>query len=290
MPEKPTTDAGGRFEKLLTLIERLRDPAGGCPWDIRQKKEDVGRYLLDETYEVLEAIGKDAPEALREELGDLLFMILFLTRIAEEENLFGINGVLDDVTAKMIRRHPHVFGEAKVKDAAEVKRNWDRIKRDVEKRGENETSLLARVPGTMPALMRAQKITSEAAKVGFDWDGAASVMAKVEEELSELREALATGDPGRIRDEIGDTLFSIVNLSRHLKVDADEALRATNRKFEERFLYIEGRLREQGKDPASSTLEEMDALWDEAKKKEVRKIGRAEKGRNAKRKERLKIS
>jgi len=272
MSEKPTTEAGDRFEKLLALIERLRDPAGGCPWDIRQKKEDVGRYLLDETYEVLEAIGKDSPAALREELGDLLFMILFLTRIAEEETLFGVGGVLDEITAKMIRRHPHVFGEAKVKDAAEVKRNWDQIKRDVEKRGENEPSLLARVPRTLPALMRAQKITSEAAKVGFDWDGAAGVMAKVEEELGEFREALAKGDPGRIRDEIGDTLFSIVNLSRHLKVDAEEALRATNRKFEERFLYIEERLRERGKDPASSTLEEMDALWEEAKKKEVRKI------------------
>jgi len=274
MSEKPYTNAGNRFEKLLALIERLRDPAGGCPWDIRQKKEDVGLYLLDETYEVLEAIGKDTPEALREELGDLLFMILFLARIAEEENLFGINGVLDDVTAKMIRRHPHVFGEAKVKDAAEVKRNWDRIKRDVEKRGENETSLLARIPRTLPALMRAQKITSEAAKVGFDWDSAASVMAKVEEELGEFREALAKGDPGRIRDEIGDTLFSIVNLGRHLKVDAEEALRAANRKFEERFLYIEERLRERGKDPASSTLEEMDALWDEAKQQELKKLGR----------------
>jgi MazG family protein len=274
MSEKPYTDAGDRFEKLLALIERLRDPSGGCPWDIRQKKKDVGRYLLDETYEVLEAIGKDSPAALREELGDLLFMILFLARIAEEEALFGIGGVLDDITAKMIRRHPHVFGDAKVKDAAEVKRNWDQIKRDVEKRGENETSLLARVPRTMPALMRAQKIASEAAKVGFDWDGAASVMAKVEEELGEFREALAEGDPDRVRDEIGDILFSIVNLSRHLKVDAEEALRATNRKFEERFLYIEERLRERGKDPASSTLEEMDTLWDEAKRQEVKKLGR----------------
>ena len=281
MPEKPTTDAGDRFEKLLALIERLRDPSGGCPWDIRQKKEDVGRYLLDETYEVLEAIGKGSPAALQEELGDLLFMILFLTRIAEEEALFDIGGVLDDITAKMIRRHPHVFGEAKVKDAAEVKRNWDQIKRDVEKRGENETSLLARIPRTLPALMRAQKITAEAAKVGFDWDGAASVMAKVEEELGEFREALAKGDPGRIRDEIGDTLFSIVNLCRHLHIDSEEALRATNRKFEERFLYIEERLRERGKDPASSTLEEMDALWDEAKKKEVRKIRRAEERKKA---------
>jgi len=232
MPEKPYTDAGDRFEKLLALIERLRDPSGGCPWDIRQKKEDVGRYLLDETYEVLEAIGKDSPAALQEELGDLLFMILFLSRIAEEEALFSIGGVLDDITAMIIRRHPHVFGEAKVKDAAEVKRNWDQIKRDVEKRGENETSLLARIPRTMPALMRAQKITSEAAKVGFDWDSAASVMAKVEEELAEFREALAKGDPGRIRDEIGDTLFSIVNLSRHLNIDSEEALRAANSKFE----------------------------------------------------------
>jgi len=267
MTEKEHKEATDRFEKLLALIDRLRNPEGGCPWDIRQKKEDVGRYLLDETYEVLEAIEKASPAALREELGDLLFMILFLARIAEEEKLFGINGVLDDITAKMIRRHPHVFGEAKVKDAAEVKRNWDRIKRDVEKRGEDETSLLARVPRTMPALMRAQKITSEAAKVGFDWNGAESVMAKVEEELGEFREALARGEPDRVRDEIGDILFSIVNLSRHLNVNSEEALRSTNRKFEERFLYIEDRLREQGKDPASSTLEEMDALWNEAKRK-----------------------
>jgi tetrapyrrole methylase family protein / MazG family protein len=267
MPEKEHKDAESRFGKLLTLIEELRSPEGGCPWDIRQTKEDVGRYLLDETYEVLDAIAKDSPAALREELGDLLFMILFLARIAEEENLFEINGVLEDITAKMIRRHPHVFGDAKVKDAAEVKRNWDQIKRDVEKRGEGEASILARIPRTMPALMRAQKITSEAAKVGFDWDRAESVIAKVEEELGEFREALAKGDPDRVRDEIGDILFSIVNLSRHLNVNSEEALRSTNRKFEERFLYIEQRLRERGKDPATSTLEEMDALWEEAKGK-----------------------
>lgn len=272
MPDKEHKESTGRFGKLLTLIERLRNPEGGCPWDIRQTKEDVGRYLLDETYEVLEAIGKDSPAALREELGDLLFMILFLARIAEEENLFGINGVLDDISAKMIRRHPHVFGDAKVKDAAEVKRNWDQIKRDVEKRGEGEPSILARVPRTMPALMRAQKITSEAAKVGFDWEGAESVMAKVEEELGEFREALAKGDPEGVRDEIGDILFSIVNLSRHLNINSEEALRSTNRKFEERFLYIEERLREQGKSPATSTLEEMDALWEEAKKREGVKV------------------
>lgn len=274
MPEKEHQEATDRFEKLLALIERLRNPEGGCPWDIRQTKEDVGRYLLDETYEVLDAVGKDSPAALREELGDLLFMILFLARIAEEENLFGINGVLDDISAKMIRRHPHVFGDAKVKDAAEVKRNWDQIKRDVEKRGDGELSILARVPRTMPALMRAQKLTGEAAKVGFDWDSAQSVMAKVEEELGEFREALAKGDPDRVRDEIGDVLFSIVNLSRHLKINSEEALRSTNRKFEERFLYIEERLRERGKDPASSTLGEMDALWDEAKRTEVGKLRR----------------
>jgi tetrapyrrole methylase family protein/MazG family protein len=274
MPDKEHKESTGRFGKLLTLIDRLRNPEGGCPWDIRQSKEDVGRYLLDETYEVLEAIGKDSPAALREELGDLLFMILFLARIAEEENLFGINGVLDDISAKMIRRHPHVFGDAKVKDAAEVKRNWDQIKRDVEKRGEGEPSILSRVPRTMPALMRAQKITSEAAKVGFDWEGAESVMAKVEEELGEFREALAKGDPEGVRNEIGDILFSIVNLSRHLNINPEEALRSTNRKFEERFLYIEERLREQGKDPASSTLKEMDALWEEAKRTEVGKLRR----------------
>ena len=281
MPEKKHKEAADRFEKLLALIERLRNPEGGCPWDIRQTKEDVGRYLLEETYEVLDAIEKPTPAALREELGDLLFMILFLACMAEEREEFDIAGILSEITAKMIRRHPHVFGDAKVKDAAEVKRNWDQIKRDVERRGVDETSLLARVPRTMPALMRAQKLTGEAAKVGFDWDSAQSVMAKVEEELGECREALAKGDPDQVREEIGDILFSIVNLSRHLNVNSEEALRSTNRKFEERFLYIEERLREQGKDPASSTLNEMDALWEEAKEKEARKIGRAEERREA---------
>jgi tetrapyrrole methylase family protein / MazG family protein len=265
MPDREHKEAADRFEKLLAIIERLRSPEGGCPWDIRQTKEDVGRYLLDETYEVLEAIGKGSPDAIREELGDLLFMILFLSRIAEEEDLFGIDGVLDDIAAKMVRRHPHVFGDVTVKDAAEVKRNWDQIKRDVEKRGEGAPSILSRIPRAMPALLRAQKITGEAAKVGFDWDSVQGVMAKVEEEVGEFREALAQGDPDRVREEIGDILFSIVNLGRHLNVSSEEALKATNRKFEERFLYIEDRLRERGKDPASSTLEEMDALWEEAK-------------------------
>jgi len=267
MPSEIDKKAEELFGNLLAIIERLRNPESGCPWDIRQTKEDVGRYLLDETYEVLEAIGKASPEAIREELGDLLFMILFLARIAEEENLFGVNGVLDDIAAKMIRRHPHVFGDTTVKDAAEVKRNWDQIKRDVEKRGEGAPSILSRVPRAIPALLRAQKITAEAAKVGFDWDSVQGVMAKVEEEMGEFREALSEGNPDRVRDEIGDVLFSIVNLGRHLHIDAEEALRAANGKFEERFLYIEERLREQGKDPASSTLEELDALWEEAKRK-----------------------
>lgn len=267
MPDGPPSRAEERFRTLLALIETLRNPAGGCPWDIRQTKADVGRYLLDETCEVLDAVDRDSPAAMREELGDLLFMILFLARIAEEENLFGIEGILDEITAKMIRRHPHVFGDAQVEDAAEVKRNWDRIKRDVEKRGEGDASILARVPLAMPALPRAQKLTAEAAKVGFDWKSAQAVLEKVEEELAECREALQGTNPESIRDEIGDLLFSVVNLSRHMKVNAEEALRATNRKFEERFLYIEEKLRAQGKDPASSTLEEMDALWNEAKEK-----------------------
>ena len=269
MPEKKRQEAAGRFEKLLAIIETLRNPEGGCPWDIGQTKADVGRYLLDETYEVLEAIEKASPPSLREELGDLLFMILFLARIAEEEKEFDIGGVLEEIASKMIRRHPHVFGEAKVRDAAEVKRNWDQIKQDVEKRGEGDPSILARVPRAMPALLRAQKITAEAAKVGFDWDSAQGVIAKVEEELGEFRIALAEANPDRVRDEIGDLFFSIVNLGRHVKVNAEEALRASNRKFEERFLYIEERLRERGKDPASSSLEEMDALWEEAKKRKL---------------------
>ncbi|NPV04717.1 MAG: nucleoside triphosphate pyrophosphohydrolase [Syntrophaceae bacterium] len=269
MPGGPFPEAEVRFGKLLALIETLRDPVRGCPWDIRQTKADVGRYLLEETCEVLDAVDRNSPAAMREELGDLLFMVLFLARIAEEEKIFGIDGILDEITAKMIRRHPHVFGDAQVEDAAEVKRNWDRIKRDVEKRGEGDASILARVPRSMPALPRAQKLTAEAAKVGFDWDSAESVIEKIREELAELREALSGPDPDRVRDEVGDLLFSIVNLSRHVKVNAEEALRAANRKFEERFLYIEQRLRERGKDPASSSLEEMDALWEEAKKEKL---------------------
>ena len=268
MPDGAPPGNEERFGKLLALIAALRNPEDGCPWDIRQTKADVGRYLLDETYEVLEAVDRDSPAAIREELGDLLFMILFLARIAEEENLFGIEGVLEDISAKMIRRHPHVFGGTKVKDAAEVKLNWDRIKRDVEKRGEGDASILGKIPRTMPALLRAQKMTAEAAKVGFDWDSVQGVIGKVEEELAEFREALSGADPERVRDEIGDLLFSIVNLSRHVKVDAEEALRAANRKFEERFLYIEERLRERGSNPASATLKEMDALWEKSKNKE----------------------
>jgi len=268
MPGGSFPEAEKRFGQLLALIETLRDPVSGCPWDIRQTKADVARYLLEETCEVLDAVDGNSPAAMREELGDLLFMILFLARIAEEENLFGIEVILDEITAKMIRRHPHVFGDAQVEDAAEVKRNWDRIKRDVEKRGEGDASILARVPRAMPALPRAQKLTAEAAKVGFDWESAQSVIDKVREELEEFREALSGSDQDRVRDEIGDLLFSIVNLSRHVKVNAEEALRASNRKFEERFLYIEKKLRERGKDPASATLEEMDTLWEEAKKKE----------------------
>ena len=267
MPEKEHQEATDRFEKLLTLIERLRNPEGGCPWDIRQTKEDVGRYLLDETYEVLDAVGKASPAALREELGDLLFMILFLARIAEEENLFGISGVLDDISAKMIRRHPHVFGDAKVKDAAEVKRNWDQIKRDVEKRGETKPPCWQGSPGRCRHSCEPRRSPRKRRKSASTGTQPQSVMAKVEEELGECREALAKGDPDRVREEIGDILFSIVNLSRHLKVNSEEALRSTNRKFEERFLYIEERLREQGKDPASSTLNEMDALWEEAKRR-----------------------
>jgi len=196
MPGGSFPEAEERFGKLLALIETLRDPVSGCPWDIRQTKADVGRYLLEETCEVLDAVDRNSPAAMREELGDLLFMILFLARIAEEENLFGIGGILDEITAKMIRRHPHVYGRTRVNGIADVKANWRDIKERIEKKPPDRQGALEKVPRALPALLRAQRIGEAAAGVGFDWEGTDGVLKKIDEELGELRAALTADRNG----------------------------------------------------------------------------------------------
>ncbi len=255
-----------KLRSLLALVARLRSPEG-CPWDRSRKPEDIGRYLIEECYEVLDALESASPEALQEELGDLLFQILFLARMAEEAGQFDFAAVLEGITTKMIRRHPHVFGDVKVNGCDDVNRNWERIKREVEHKGKQETALSAGLSRSLSTLMKAQRITTRASALGFDWPSPSGALEKMEEELAEFKAALAAGDPGRIREEAGDLLFTAVNLCRFAHADAEAALRGSLDKFVTRFAYIEQALAARGKTPAESDLAEMDALWKEAKKK-----------------------
>jgi tetrapyrrole methylase family protein/MazG family protein len=266
-PCKPPAEAGQKFRELLAIIARLRG-SDGCPWDRAQQKPDIGRYLIEEAYEVLEALEGSSPENVREELGDLLFQILFLAQMAEEAGEFNIAGLLGEITAKMIRRHPHVFGDATVEDVEEVRTNWERIKADVEHKGQMGSPLCDGIPSSLSTLARTQRITTRAAQAGFDWHDAAGVLNKVEEELAEFRAALETKNTERMKDEAGDLLFTLVNLCRFIEVDAEAALRASLRKFTDRFSHIERKLAAQGKTPKDSSIAEMDRIWEEAKKNE----------------------
>jgi len=254
---------------LLALIRTLRGPEG-CPWDRVQTEKELGRYLLSEAYEVLDAIAAGTPADLREELGDLLFQILFLVVLGEERGTFTLAEVIREISAKMIRRHPHVFGDTRVRDAGEVKVNWDRIKATQEGKAPKESPLFAGISRSLPALTRAQAVTERAATVGFDWERTEDVLAKVGEELAELRAAVARQHREGMEEEIGDLLFSLVNLSRFLDVQAEEALRGTTAKFLNRFQYIEERLRAEGKSVQTASPAEMDRLWEEAKRNPVR--------------------
>jgi tetrapyrrole methylase family protein/MazG family protein len=255
------------LERLLTIIKRLRSK-DGCLWDRRQKKEDMAKYILEETYELIDAIDSGSSDAVKEEMGDLLFQVFFLANIAEEAGEFKIADIMKDAAEKMIRRHPHVFGNTAVKDIGEIKSNWEDIKKNIEKRNENARGFFDNVPRSMPALMRAQKVTEKAAKVGFDWGKTEEVLDKIEEELNEFKASLATNESSRIKEEIGDLLFSLVNLSRFVDVNAEESLTASLTKFINRFSYIQQKLAEQGKDPAGASLKETDDLWNESKLKE----------------------
>lgn len=260
------------FDELVAVMARLRAP-GGCPWDREQTYESLAPYLLEEAYESFDAIHEATegkPENLREELGDLLLQIIFHAQIAEELGDFTIEDVCAAITKKMILRHPHVFGDKKLDTATEVLNNWDELKRaerEITKREEKpKHSILDDVPLAFPALIEANKLTKKAAKVGFDWQSAEQIFDKLDEEASELKAEISKGENRKIEEEIGDLLFVIVNLARKLDVEPETALKKTNRKFRRRFKFIETKLKEDGKSFEESNLEEMDALWNRAKK------------------------
>jgi MazG family protein len=258
--------AGEKFQRLVEIMARLRGP-GGCPWDSEQTFDTIKPYTLEETYEVLDAIDRRDWGELSEELGDFLLQAVFYAQMAEEQNLFRIGDVLDAIIRKLIRRHPHVFGDDSAQSASDVKRIWGQVKAAEQRdKGKTNHSLLASVPRALPALVEAQQIASRAAHVGFDWETPEQVIEKLHEELGELDRARRAASPTELENEIGDLLFVLVNLARFVKVDPEQALRRTNAKFRERFSYIERKLAERGKKIEESNLEEMEELWQEAKR------------------------
>ena len=293
---------------LVAIMAALRTPVTGCPWDLEQRFETIAPYTIEEAYEVADAIERGDMTDLEEELGDLLLQVVYHARLAEETGAFAIGDVIDGIARKMIRRHPHVFGDETARSAGMAKGAWERIKavekaekaaRKVARRGLHQgpepaappPSILAEVPRGLPSLTRALKLQEAAARVGFDWPSLAPVFEKMREEMAELEELAlpadprrtsqprghadapapaAPGDTARITEEMGDLLFVMANVARHLGIDPEAALAGANAKFSRRFRHIEARLAGQGKSPAHSTLGEMDALWDEAKKAEKR--------------------
>ena len=254
------------FESLVEVIATLRGE-NGCPWDREQTHSSLKSTLIEETYETVEAIDSGNPDKLKEELGDLLLNIMLQAQIAAETNNFDIYDVIDTLTAKLIRRHPHVFGDVNVENAEDVVKNWEAIKSQ-ESGYEDRKSVLDGIPNALPALLRGQKIQKRVARVGFDWDNISDVIAKVDEELTEVKESLPTNDPEAIEMEIGDLLFAVVNLCRFIDLQAEETLRKSNRKFITRFKRMENELEKQGKTLTEQTLSELDEIWEEVKKDE----------------------
>jgi ATP diphosphatase len=257
-------------DRLLEIMAKLRDPDGGCPWDLEQDFASVAPYTIEEAYEVAEAIAHNDMDGLRDELGDLLLQVVFHARMAEEDKLFDFEAVAKAISDKMVRRHPHVFAGETVESTAAQNVSWEAQK--AEERAAKaaidgrEASALDGVSVTLPAQTRAVKLARRAARVGFDWPDTLSVFAKLDEEIGELRQEIENGaDPARMEDELGDVLFSVANLARHLDIDPEAALRRTNAKFEHRFRHVEDGLRKAGRVLEDATLEEMDRLWEEAK-------------------------
>jgi ATP diphosphatase len=269
---QPSSD----IRRLIDIMAALRDPVVGCPWDIEQTFASIVPFTIEEAYEVADAVERGSTEDLREELGDLLLQVAFHARMAEEAGMFDFGGVVEAITAKLVRRHPHVFGDLDARDPIAVKALWGRIKAD-EKRKKSEarasrrlpqgasSSALDGVPLALPALTRALKLQEKAGKVGFDWNDARAVLEKIQEEVSEVEAEIDKGSAEKLSGEVGDLLFAVVNLARHLKLDPEAALRSSNAKFERRFGHIE---HERGRTPQTTSLDEMESLWVDAKARE----------------------
>ena len=253
------------FKKTVEIMRRLR-AENGCPWDRKQTHHSLKTFLIEEAYELLEAIDEQDSEKMKEELGDLLFQIVFHARLAEERGEFNIWDVLECINKKMISRHPHVFGSDRLDTADQVVKRWDEYKK---REGKLTESMLEGIPKAMPSLLRAKKVQERASKVGFDWSEVDEVLQKVTEEFNEFIESLRHGRKQEIEEELGDLFFSLVNLSRFVKINPEEALQKTTTKFIKRFNYIERMAKEKGKDLTEMSLEEMDRLWEEAKEKDL---------------------
>ena len=253
------------LDRLLAIMERLRDPVTGCPWDREQTFASIAPFTIEEAYEVADAIHRNSDNDLREELGDLLFQVVYHAQLAREKDWFDFNDVVTGISEKLTRRHPHVFGSEPIPDADAQRRTWEshkELERTEKARG--EADLLAGIPLTLPALARAVKLQKRAARVGFDWPDINGALTKIEEELAETRAALAQ-DPGRFAEEIGDLLFACANVARHGGVDPETALRGSNYKFEKRFRYIEQQFQDQDRRLDGASLEELDRYWEQAK-------------------------
>jgi nucleoside triphosphate diphosphatase len=258
----PLTADFRSIKTLIAIMRELRRPKTGCPWDLQQDFETIAPYTIEEAYEVADAIERKDMTALAEELGDLLLQVVYHAQMASERQAFTFEDVVEAICRKMVRRHPHVFGDEQARSAGAAKGFWEAMKtREREQGGKKSSSALVGVPTALPSLTRAAKLQTKAARVGFDWPSADEVLAKIEEEARELR----TADEEQQSEEFGDLLFALVNLARHLDIDPEAALRHSNAKFERRFASVESKLESRGKTPSQSTLEEMDSLWEEAK-------------------------
>ena len=263
-PLAPPSEDQHPLFRLIEIMARLRDPEGGCPWDLEQTFATIAPYTVEEAYEVADAIERNDLTELKEELGDLLLQVVFHSRMAQEQGAFDIADVAAAISDKMIRRHPHVFGDHAYDDLSAQIAGWEQLKAE-ERKAKAKTGVLDDVPTGLPALTRAVKLTKRAARVGFDWPTAAEVLAKLREETDEIEAEIVAGDMAKAREELGDILFVCANLARKLDVDPEDALRATNAKFTRRFGFVEARLAERGKTPDQSDLDEMDGLWNAAK-------------------------
>jgi MazG family protein len=256
----------GAFAQMVNLIRTLRSE-NGCPWDRKQTPATIHPYILEEYHEMVQAMNEGRNDEIADEVGDLLFMVVFIAYVFRQQGVTTLTQILEQVTSKMRRRHPHVFGNVVARDADEVIDNWTKIKASESNIRQRE-SLLDGIPRSLPALSRAQKLARRAAKVGFDWSRPEHVFEKVDEELGELKQAVADGSPEEIREELGDLLFVVTNAARHFQIDSEAALNETSDKFERRFRFIEAGLQARGKSLEQTDLKEMDELWDEAKTRE----------------------